>query len=417
MKTVWMVLKKEILNIVRNRRRLFMMVLFNFILLPCLAILPMSVIMRKTVEDTIQKLEVPMQGMEYAPELVAYIEENDTITIVPAEDVEKLVREKQASAGLIVSPDFEQKVQSGESALVMVVMDRSKSLNMEGVRLKSIVEDYNQSILKERLEKNNISKEYLTPVQVEELNTATEQETAGSQLSLLIPGFIMTFGLTSGLAVAISSIAGEKEEQTLEPILFTTISRAQLVIGKLLAVLVNVISAAFGFLFTILFSALAFVIVMFFFLRDVDFSSISTSPASAASPFTIASATAFLPSPLALTLFVVSMLPIILLGSALQIMISSIARNSEEAYTFSLPLSILSLAPMIVSFFLDEFVPTLSHYAIPIFGTILSMRDLLSNHVYNNSLSVMFISSIGYAALAISFSIWMFTREEVVFRA
>ena len=139
MKTVWMVLKKEILNIVRNRRRLFMMVLFNFILLPCLAILPMSVIMRKTVEDTIQKLEVPMQGMEYAPELVAYIEENDTITIVPAEDVEKLVREKQASAGLIVSPDFEQKVQSGESALVMVVMDRSKSLNMEGVRLKSIV--------------------------------------------------------------------------------------------------------------------------------------------------------------------------------------------------------------------------------------------------------------------------------------
>ena len=417
MKTVWVVLKKEILNIVRNRRRLFMTVLFNFILLPCLAILPMSVIMRKTVEDTIQKLEVPMQGMQYAPDLIAYIEENDAITIVPAEDVEKLVREKQSSVGLIVSPDFEQQIQSGESALVTVVMDRSKSLNMEGERLKSIVEKYNQSILKERLANNNISKEYLTPVQVEELNTATEQETAGSQLSLLIPGFIMTFGLTSGLSIAISSIAGEKEEQTLEPILFTPVNRAHLVIGKLLAVLVNVASAAFGFLATILFSALAFAIVMFLFLRDLDFSIISSAPASTASPLTISSATAFLPSPLALILFVVSMIPIILLGAALQIMISSIARNSEEAYTFSLPLSILSLAPMIVSFFLDEFVPTLGHYAIPIFGTILSMRDLLSNHVYSSSLVVMFISSIGYAALAIGFSIWMFTREEVVFRA
>ena len=417
MKTVWVVLKKEILNIVRNRRRLFMTVLFNFILLPCLAILPMSVIMRKTVEDTIQKLEVPMQGMLYAPDLIAYIEENDAITIVPAEDVEKLVREKQSSVGLIVSPDFEQQIQSGESALVTVVMDRSKSLNMEGERLKSIVEKYNQSILKERLANNNISKEYLTPVQVEELNTATEQETAGSQLSLLIPGFIMTFGLTSGLSIAISSIAGEKEEQTLEPILFTPVNRAHLVIGKLLAVLVNVASAAFGFLATILFSALAFAIVMFLFLRDLDFSTISSAPASTASPLTISSAAAFLPSPLALILFVVSMIPIILLGAALQIMISSIARNSEEAYTFSLPLSILSLAPMIVSFFLDEFVPTLGHYAIPIFGTILSMRDLLSNHVYSSSLVVMFISSIGYAALAIGFSIWMFTREEVVFRA
>ncbi len=417
MKTVWVVLKKEILNIVRNRRRLFMTVLFNFILLPCLAILPMSVIMRKTVEDTIQKLEVPMQGMQYAPDLIAYIEENDAITIVPAEDVEKLVREKHASVGLIVSSDFEQQIQSGESALVTVVMDRSKSLNMEGERLKSIVEKYNQSILKERLANNNISKEYLTPVQVEELNTATEQETAGSQLSLLIPGFIMTFGLTSGLSIAISSIAGEKEEQTLEPILFTPVNRAHLVIGKLLAVLVNVASAAFGFLATILFSALAFAIVMFLFLRDLDFSTISSAPASTASPLTISSAAAFLPSPLALILFVVSMIPIILLGAALQIMISSIARNSEEAYTFSLPLSILSLAPMIVSFFLDEFVPTLGHYAIPIFGTILSMRDLLSNHVYSSSLVVMFISSIGYAALAIGFSIWMFTREEVVFRA
>lgn len=417
MKTVWVVLKKEILNIVRNRRRLFMTVLFNFILLPCLAILPMSVIMRKTVEDTIQKLEVPMQGMQYAPDLIAYIEENDAITIVPAEDVEKLVREKHASVGLIVSPDFEQQIQSGESALVTVVMDRSKSLNMEGERLKSIVEKYNQSILKERLANNNISKEYLTPVQVEELNTATEQETAGSQLSLLIPGFIMTFGLTSGLSIAISSIAGEKEEQTLEPILFTPVNRAHLVIGKLLAVLVNVASAAFGFLATILFSALAFAIVMFLFLRDLDFSTISSAPASTASPLTISSAAAFLPSPLALILFVVSMIPIILLGAALQIMISSIARNSEEAYTFSLPLSILSLAPMIVSFFLDEFVPTLGHYAIPVFGTILSMRDLLSNHVYSSSLVVMFISSIGYAALAIGFSIWMFTREEVVFRA
>jgi hypothetical protein len=77
----------------------------------------------------------------------------------------------------------------------------------------------------------------------------------------------------------------------------------------------------------------------------------------------------------------------------------------------------LSMTPMIVSFFLDEFAPALGHYAIPIFGTILSMRDLLSNHIYADSLSVMFISSIGYAAMMVGGSIWMFNREEVVFRA
>ena len=406
------------LNITRNRRRLFMMILFNLILLPCLAIIPMWAITRSTVQGAIQKLEVPVQGVEYAPELIAYIEENESVTIVKAVDVEKMVREKQAAAGLILPADFEERLKNGEPALVIVVMDKSKSFNLEGDRLKNITQKYSETILGERLRENNISQEYLTPIQIEELNAATEQETTGSQLSLLIPGFIMTFSLTSGLAVAISSIAGEKEEQTLEPVLFTPISRTQLVFGKLLAVLTNVTLSAIGFLFTIAFSALIFFIAVAYSLRDVDFSSVPSTPAStAASSLPFAGAVSSLPGPLALILFVASIIPIVLLGGALQIMISSIARNSEEAYTYSLPLSVLSLTPLIVSFFLEEYVPELWNYAIPIFGTILSMRDLLSNHVYVDSLMVMFVSSIGYAAMMVGASVWMFNREEVVFRA
>ncbi|MFN8411198.1 MAG: ABC transporter permease [Anaerolineales bacterium] len=419
MKTIWRVLRKEILNLTRNRRRLFMMILFNLVLLPCLAIIPMGMITRKTVQGAVQKLEVPVQGMQYAPELIQYITENESITIIDAENVEALVHERKYAAGLIISADFKEQLQSGQSALVIVVVDKSKSLSLEGERLKNVVQKYNETILQDRLKEKDIAREYLTPVQVEELNTATEQETSGSQLSLLIPGFIMTFGLTSGLSIAIGSIAGEKEEQTLEPVLFTPVSRSQLVFGKLLSVLVNVIFSALGFVFTILFSAFIFLLAVTFFLRDIDVSAIAANPSPAvngALPFAGA-ASLSLPSPLALVLFVVSMLPIILLGAALQIMISSIARNSEEAYTYSLPLNILSLAPLLVSFFLDEFVPVLGHYAIPIFGTILSMRDLLSNHIQTVSLSVMFVSSIGYAALAIGVSIWMFNREEVVFRA
>jgi len=419
MKTTWSVLKKEMLNITRNRRRLFMMILFNLILLPCLAIIPMWAITRNTVQGAIQKLEVPVQGVEYAPELIAYIEENESMILVEVADVEKMVREKQAAAGLILPAGFEERLKNGESALVIVVMDKSKSFNLEGDRLKNITQKYSETILGERLKENNISREYLTPIQIEELNAATEQETTGSQLSLLIPGFIMTFSLTSGLAVAISSIAGEKEEQTLEPVLFTPISRTHLVFGKLLAVLANVTISALGFLFTIAFSALIFFIAVAYSLRDVDFSSIpsATAATAAASSLPFAGAVSSLPSPLALILFVASIIPIVLLGAALQIMISSIARNSEEAYTYSLPLSVLSLMPLVVSFFLEEYVPELWNYAIPIFGTILSMRDLLSNHIYVDSLLVMFTSSIGYAVMMVGASVWMFNREEVVFRA
>ncbi len=65
---------------------------------------------------------------------------------------------------------------------------------------------------------------------------------------------------------------------------------------------------------------------------------------------------------------------------------------------------------------MDEFIPSLWHYSIPIFGTILSMRDLLSGHLLPASLFVMFISSIAYAALILALAVWLFQREEVVFR-
>lgn len=417
MKTIWRVFKKEMLNLLRNRRRLIIMGLFNLVLLPIMAFLPMSMLTVKTMKGMAQKLEVPVEGADYAPGLIAYMEKNESMTVVETEDVESLVRGKQAAAGMIIPPDFQKQIQGGDSAKVTIVLDKSKSINLEGSRIAGIVEEYSQSILEERLEESRISEEYLTPIEVEESNTATEAETAGSFLSLMIPGFIITFGLTSGLSVAIASIAGEKESQTLEPVLFTPASRASLVFGKLLAVLANVFFSALGFLVSMFFAGLAFILSAVFLLRDVELSSTSAAHSVVESePMLSTFTTAALPDLTALGLFALSVFPIVLFGAALQIMISSIARNSEEGFTYSLPFSVLSLVPMLVAFFLDDFTPATGHYAIPIFGTILSMRDLLSNHIYPIPLSIMFLSSFGYALLAIGIAVWMFNREEVVFR-
>lgn len=68
------------------------------------------------------------------------------------------------------------------------------------------------------------------------------------------------------------------------------------------------------------------------------------------------------------------------------------------------------------AFFLDDFKPALGYYAIPIFGMILSMRDLLSGHIHAAPLAMMFITSVLYVALAIAVAVWMFNREEVLLR-
>jgi sodium transport system permease protein len=421
MRTILLVLKKEMLDVARNRRRLAAIAFFNLFLLPLLSLTPMFFLMRRTVNNVIKPLEVPVQGIEHAPDFVKFIEDNTNMLLKPAEDVERLVADKKFSAGLIIPVDYAARIKNGETATIVIVMDKRQSMNLTWQRLKAAVEKYNKALRGERLEQKEITDEFLNPIVMEELNIATPSETTGSLLGLMIPGFVMAFSLTSGLSIAISAIAGEKERLTLEPVLFTAVNRTLFIIGKLVAVLANVFLTIIAFCMTMLVYGCGIIVVMLYVFKDIDLTPVAKNPEALTLPATgAASAPALIGyalEPSAMIIFLLSILPIVILGAALQIMISSVARNSEEAFTYSLPLGVFSLAPMFASFFLDEFTPALGHYAIPVFGTILSMRDLLSGHVYAASLLMMFGSSALYAILAIAVAVWMFNREEILLRA
>jgi len=121
-------------------------------------------------------------------------------------------------------------------------------------------------------------------------------------------------------------------------------------------------------------------------------------------------------SSLDVLMVLLSIVPIMILGASLQLAISTWARSNDEAYGYLNPLSFLSSLPMIVVIFIQDVIPALWYYAIPIFGTILAMRDLLIGKWQPLSFGVMFVSSLLYALLAVGWAVWMFGREEVVFR-
>jgi sodium transport system permease protein len=415
MRVIWVILRKELLDIVRNRRRMIMMAIFAFLVMPVIAVAPAAMVMTLTGKQAIADVTVPVQGMEYAPELMAYLKEQG-IQVESAKGIEELIRSKQFSVGLIVPSDYAEKIKSGESAQVILVKDSSKQLDLIGARLTIELEKYNQSLLDERLQKNNLSQDFLEPLHVETRNTASEAETAGSMLSLLIPGFLIGFAMSAGMPVAVAAVAGEKSKLTLEPVLFTTVNRSKLVFAKLLAVLVNIVLTLSANILALGFTLLVFVLVML----SVMSTRLSAAPASGpiSMPFPMPMDYTLTPVMLIflLLLLLLSPVPILILSASLQLMVSTWARNEEEAFTLLAPMSALSLFVVFAGFFMDEFIPSLWHYSIPIFGTILSMRDLLSGHLYAGSLFVMFTSSLVYAALILALAVWLFQREEVVFR-
>ena len=416
MSIIWTVWKKEISEILRDRRRLIWNLVTAFILMPLLFVAPMAFFTLRTTQQMVNTLTIPVQGMEYAPELMAYLQEEADIKVVEAEDVEKLIREKQYTGGLIVPPGFDEKVKSGEAITLQLVTDQSKSVNVIGSRLLGALENYRDGLLEERLQEYDLPEDFLQPFHVERRNAATATETTGSFLSLLLPGVVLAFGLSAGMQMAVATSAGEKERLTLEPVLFTPVSRVQLVLGKLLAVLTTVVSFFFNMGLSLILSVIGFVGVLF--LRG-DFSGVEAAN-SLSSPMAFASTVpqvgTYSITPLAVVLLLFSVFPVMLLGASIQIALSTWARNSDEAYGYLNPINLLSTLLMFALILMEDFVPKLWHYSIPIFGTILSMRDLLTGKWQPAALTVMLVTSLTYALLTVGLTVWMYQREEVLFR-
>lgn len=417
MRAMWVVFSKEFLDIVRDRRRFIWMLVSSFILFPLFFVGPYAFILARLTQQTTNVLTVPVDGAEYAPALIAYLSEQQGIETVPAENVEELVRSKKYAVGLIIPADYEERIAAGQTAQLIIVADLRRQVDLTGSRLGRALVDYSNLLVGQRLEEHGLTMALVKPLAVDQRNAATTEETAGSLIGLFIPGFIISIGLSSGMPVAVSSVAGEKKKQTLEPVLFTTVSRFQLVFAKLAAVLTSVFLNLVMLTISVTISAVIMALVIARAMPEQLPAALQAAETTTtSSSFSEMLTGGYTIEPLAIVLFLIAPALIVILGAALQILISTWARNDEEAYTLLTPLSFFSGLVVLVAFFLDEYTPQLWHYALPVFGTIISMRDLLSNHMDPASLTVMFVSSTLYALMMLGLAVWMFHREEVVFR-
>jgi len=409
MRVIWNVFSKELLDIIRDRRRFIWMLVSSLVIFPVLFVAPYALLFGRMAKQAVDTITVPVQGLGNAPGLIAYLAEEQDIQTVEAGNVEELVRNKEYPTGLIIPDDYETKLAAGETVSLVLVADLRRSLDVTVMRLSGAIAEYGQAILAERLKERSLAEEFVIPLEVERRNAATTTETAGSMLGLFVPGAIISIGLTAGMPVAVSVIAGEKKKLTLEPVLFTTVNRFQLVFAKLLAVLAIVVLTAISMGM----SALIAIMVLIRMVPEGLFAASETGTPSTTSEMLNGG---YNIQPLALILFLLAPGLIVLFGAALQLLLSTWARNDEEASAYLTPLSLFSGLIMFVAFFLDEYVPKLWHYALPVFGTILSMRDLLGDKIDPPSLAVMFVSSLLYALLMLGLAVWMFHQEEVVFR-
>ena len=227
----WIVYQKELLDALRDRRTLLMVLLSSVAIGPLVLVLVSQLV--AGIEKRAEARTVVVQGIEHAPTLRNYIERQTyTISTAPA-GYEQLLRDsKLGDPVLVIEPGFEAALQRGEAPLVEVVSSAANQRSQTGSgALVRLLRGFNSEQVTLRLAVRGVAPSLLEAVRVEERDLA-DPATRAAQLATMVPFFVMMAVLYGALNAALDTTAGERERGSLEPLLMNPASRAALVLGK-----------------------------------------------------------------------------------------------------------------------------------------------------------------------------------------
>lgn len=225
------VYRKEMVDALRDRRTLLVVLASSVMMGPLVLIALSSFI--ASFEARAEKREVVVMHMERAPSLKNYFE-RQTYTIKPAPaDFEQQLRKSRLGDPVVVVPEgFEDAVLHGDVPVVEVVSDSAnKQAEGSSARIQRLLQGFSRERATLNLAVRGASPELLEPMQVEERDLASTQ-TRATQITGMLPFFVLMAVLYGALNAALDTTAGERERGSLEPLLMNPAERAALVFGK-----------------------------------------------------------------------------------------------------------------------------------------------------------------------------------------
>jgi sodium transport system permease protein len=240
------VFRKELLDALRDRRTL-MVVLVSAVLLGPMVLIALSGLLAQ-FEAQAERREVVVVGIEHAPGLQNFLQRQSyTVKPAPADYEARLRSSKLRDAVLVLPEKFEALLLAGEQPVAEVVFDSgNRQSQASASRAAQLLSAYGRERGQLSLLLRGVSPELLQPLQVQERDLASTQ-TRAAQLTGMLPFFVIMAVLYGALNAALDTTAGERERASLEPLLMTPAARAALVLGKwgavaALAMLIAVLS-------------------------------------------------------------------------------------------------------------------------------------------------------------------------------
>ena len=223
-------------------------------------------------------------------------------------------------------------------------------------------------------------------------NQASDDQVVGDILSKLLPMLIIMMLFSGVMAIAPSSIAGEKERGTIATLLVTPMRRNELALGKIVSLsciaLLSGISSFIGI-------ALSLPNMI-----QADSNGIEI-------PFN------YTTSDYAALLLVI-FASVLVMASAISLL-SALAKDVKNAGTMITPFMLVVMLAGLLPMFQTETVHSLVSYFIPFYNSIQVMADVFAHSLNWTALLITLGSNIVYTGIAIWGLTRMFNSEKVMF--
>ncbi|HHW4680659.1 MAG TPA: ABC transporter permease [Xylella taiwanensis] len=363
--TLWTVIRKELRDVLRDRRTLVLSLLLTPLLYPLL-ILGMGMLSESRVKTQIdQLLDVPTIGREYAPTLVKFLAAQGLNVIGPSGDVVTAIHTQRIDIALRIDPSYADAWREGRPALVEILYDTTRrDAEIPAARLKAALNAYSQQVGILRLLARGIDPQVARPIEISTRDLATPDAKRALLMSVILPVLLIITSFIGGASLVLDATAGERERQSLEPLLTTPVSRYVIVSGKIAA-------ACTVSLLSLLLTLLAFKL------------SAQLSSADMSQQLNVGLI------PMLQMLFI--LLPMLFIGTALLTLLAAAAKSVKEAQAH---MAWLLLLPMLPSYAMMAYPlkSQLWQFAVPFLAQNQLLQKVIRNEVVGIEVWAIYLS-------------------------
>ena len=396
MKIIVAIFKKELTDVLRDKRTLFFMIVIPVIVMPLIFIGSIKFQEYQSKKSDEKVLNIGLINKTSDSQIRDYLLDQKGVYLVEDIDLDSLelgIKNDSLQGGLYIHKNFINDISANAMGEVEVYYKSSDLMSKAKNRIYNALDIYKNEVVSERLSEFNVDKGLLEPLDIINKDMSTKKETIGKAVGGLIPYMLVIFIFLGAMYPAIDLGAGEKERGSLETLLSSPATKFEITVGKLMVVsLAGMVS---GLISVVGISA------PIYLLGNIP-DQIKSTVLEIISPFIIVSV-------------IILMIPIAIFFASMLLSISFYARSFKEAQSLMGPLNIIIIVPLMLTLGPGIEIDHITAL-IPLINVGLLTKEILAGSAQPIYFIETLSSLLFFAAIGIRFSVYWFNKENTIFR-